>query len=191
MVVIVCSSHAQLCPLPEQGDIFRALNATLKESESSLQGLNEPFGSGDTPSAAVRLVDILTYNFTCLAARGAGGYSYASVVILYSIATDDPARLIPCDMETGQIQLVCTSGLESAAFWQETGEGLDESLPEEPFAIPTRSDCWKCQEEGEEVDTISNCLRKQITWIPAHIATYLHDAYMHASGHTVNLKILY
>ena len=161
---MVCSSHAQVCPLPDQNDILRALKATLNVSVIPLQSSNESFGSGSIPSVDVQQVEILTYNFTCLAVRGEREYSYASVVIkyMYCYAATGPAsvRLMPCDMETSQIQLVCTSDFGSAAFWQESGEGFDDSLPDEPFAIPTRRDCWKCLEEGVEVDTVSNCLRK-------------------------------
>ena len=164
VTTVVCSSHAQLCSLPESSDILGALQAALNASATPLQPSNDSFGSGSFPNETVEQIEILTYNFTCLAVRGAGEYTHASVVIkyMYSFATTDAdsAKLMPCDVETSQIQLICTSALGSTAFWQESGEGVDDSLPAEPFAIPTRSDCWKCQEDGMHVDTISNCLRK-------------------------------
>ena len=159
---LLCSSRAQLCPLPDQSDILSALKATLAASADPFQFSNESFGSGDVPSAPVEQVEILTTNFTCLAARGAGEYSYVSVVVEYCSTTagSTSVRLMPCDVEAGQIQLVCTYGLGSAVLWKETEEGFDDSLPTEPLAIPKRSDCWKCLEDGTGVDTISNCLRK-------------------------------
>ena len=136
-------------PIPTQVQGQCAL-PTSEEVTDSLESLLQSQSSASTSKQSVNIMQI---HFTCLATVALEKYSYASVVVNFTVTSSNApdANLVR------QFQLKCGS----SSWARHPSNGFDLNVPSMPFDIETEYQCSECvQRDPSPVnyDSVSNCL---------------------------------